>query len=83
MQSLDVLEAIRSSLRCGVQALMLTVVTQLAANTAAAVDVVPAEFGPGASLGAETSRQGLALAHFTVDVCLFRFKHKVLCCHSS
>lgn len=53
------------------QAPMLTVVTQLAANTAAAVGEVPAEFGPGASLGAETSKQGLALAYFTVDVCLF------------
>lgn len=50
---------------------MLTVVTQLTANTAAAVGEVPAEFGPGASLRADTSKQGLALAHFTVDVCLF------------
>lgn len=71
IQCLDISEAIRSSLRSGVQVPMLIVVTQLTANTAAAVGEVPAEFGPGASLRADTSKQGLALAHFTVDVCLF------------
>lgn len=37
---------------------MLTVVTQLTANTAAAVGEVPAEFGPGASLRADNLQAG-------------------------